>query len=63
MTPDKILMVIKYATNTFVNIAAKPTNNDMSRMNQTLLPILLKIPYNQVDTTHSSSGLISPSAK
>ena len=35
----------------------------MLRMNQRLLPILLKIPYDQVEATHNFSGLISPSAK
>ena len=50
MTPDDILTVIKEATDTFRNIVAKPTDDDMSRMNRTLLLILLKILYNQVLT-------------
>ena len=63
MTPDKILTVIKEATNTFGNIAVKTTNDDMPRMNRMLLPILLNIPYDQVNITHNLSVLISPSAK
>ena len=63
MTPDDILTVKKEATDTFGNIAAKPTDNDMSHINQTLLPVLLKIPYNQVEATRNLSGLILPSAK
>ena len=59
-------MVIKEATKFFRNISTKLTDDEMSRMNQTLLQILLiilKIPYNQFETTHSLSSLISPSAK
>ena len=63
MTPDEILTVIKEATNAFGNISAKPTDDDMLRMNRTLLLILLKIPYKQVETTHNLRGLISSSAK
>ena len=63
MSPNEILTVIKEAIDTFRNIAAKPTDNDMSRMNGTLLPILFNIPYDQVKTTHNLSGLISSSAK
>ena len=63
MTPDEILTVLKNATDNFGDISVKPTNNDMYCMNRTLLPILLKIPYNQVDATHNVSGIITPSAK
>ena len=63
MTPGKILAVVKDAIDTFRNISEKPTDNDVSLMNQTILPILLKIPYNQIEATHNLSGLVSPSAK
>ena len=62
MTPDKILTVMNEATDTFGKNAEKPTNNEMLRINQTLLLIILKIPYDHVETTHNLSGLISPSA-
>ena len=55
-----ILTVLKEATDTFGDIAEKPTDNFMSCMNITLLPILLKIPYNQVYANHNFSGIISP---
>ena len=58
MTPDKILTVLKEATNSFGDIAVKPTYNYMSRMNRTLLPILLRVTYDQVDATKNLSGLI-----
>ena len=63
MTSVEILTVIKLANDTFDDIAKKPTDNDMSPINKILLPILLKIPYNQVEATHNLSGLIAPSAK
>ena len=63
MTPDKILTMIKEATGTFGNIAAKPTNDEILHAKRTLLPIFLKIPYNQVKATHNLSGLILPSTK
>ena len=63
MTTDDILTLIKEANDTFGDIAVKPTDNDMSYMKKTLLPILLNIPYNQVDATHNVSGIITPSAK
>ena len=63
MTPNKILTVFKEATKTFGDIAVKPTNNDLSCREKTLLPILLKIFYYQVETTHNLSGLIASSVK
>ena len=63
MTPDETITVLKEATDTFGDISVKPTDNDMSRMNKTLLPILLEIPDDQVDATHNLSGLITPSVK
>ena len=58
-----MLRVIKEATDTFGNIAAKPTDNDMSRMKRTLLSILLKITYDQVEATNNLSGIILRYAK
>ena len=58
MTPDEILTVLKEATDTFGDISVKPTEYDMSRMNRTLLPILLRVTYDQVDATKNLSGLI-----
>ena len=63
MTLEEILIVLKEATDTFGDIDVKPTENEMSCMNRNLLPILLKIPYNQVDATHNFSGLVKPSTK
>ena len=63
MTPEDILMVLKEATNTFGDIAVKLTDNNMSCMYRTILPILLKIPYGQLDATQNLSGLITTSAK
>ena len=45
MNPDKILTVMKEATDTFGKIVSKPTGDDTSRTNRTILPILLNIPY------------------
>ena len=56
-------MVLKEATNTFGDIAVKLTDNNMSCMYRTILPILLKIPYGQLDATQNLSGLITTSAK
>ena len=63
MTPNEILTFIKEAIDTFGDIAAKLSDNYMSHINRNIFPILRKIPYYQVDTTHNLSGLISPSAK
>ena len=56
-------MVLKEATDSFGDISVKPTYYDMFCMNITLLPILLKFPYDQDNTTHNLSGLISPYTK
>ena len=63
MTPDNLLTLLKEANDTFGHISVKPTNYYMSHMNRTILPILLKIPYDQVDATHNFSGIISPYAR
>ena len=55
--------MLKEATDTFGDIAVKPTDADMSLMEKTLLPILLKIPYDRVEATHNLSGHIMPSSK
>ena len=63
MTPVKILTVLKEATDTFGDIAVKPTDDEISLMGKTLLPIFLKTPYKQVEATHNLIGFIALSAK
>ena len=61
MNPDEILTLLKEATNTVGDISVKSTNYGMSLMDKTLLRILLNIPYNQMEATHTLSGLVAPS--
>ena len=63
MTLEEILNVIKEATKCFGDIAVKTTNDDLSCMEKTLLTILFKIPYDQLEATHSLSDIIVTSAK
>ena len=46
----------------FVPISGKPKDNDLLRLSECLMPILLGIPYNTVDVNHNLWGILSSGA-
>ncbi len=46
MTPNAITLLFKEARDTFPPLKGKPTDNNLKSIRETLLPILMEIPYN-----------------
>ena len=45
MTPDAITLLFKEARDAFPPLEGKPTDDDLLSIRETLLPILMEIPY------------------
>jgi hypothetical protein len=58
MTPNAFTLLFKEARDAFSPIEGKPTNNDLLSIQETLLPILMEVPYNQLGGVHSLTSLI-----
>jgi hypothetical protein len=58
MTPDAITLLFKEARDTFPPLEGKPTDNDLMSIRETLLPILMEIPYNQLGGVHSLTAIL-----
>jgi hypothetical protein len=63
MTPDAITLLFKEARDTFPLLKEKPTNNDLMSIRETLLPILMEIPYNQLEGVHSLTAILVDAAR
>jgi hypothetical protein len=59
MMPDAITLLFKEARDTFPPIEGKPTDNNLQLIHENLLPILMKIPYDQLGGTHSLVGILT----
>ena len=59
MTPEAITLLFKEATEAFTPIDRKPTDDDVLAIRETLLPLLMEIPYNHLGGVHSLTGLIT----
>ncbi len=58
MTPDTITLLFKEARDSFPPIQGKPTDEDLLLIWETLLPILMEIPYNQLGGIHSLMAIL-----
>jgi hypothetical protein len=47
MTPDAIMLLFEEARDTFPPFEGKPTDDNLLSIRETLLPILMEIPYDQ----------------
>ena len=52
MTPDAITLLFKEARDLFPPFQGKPNDNNLLLIWETLLPILMEIPYNQLVGVH-----------
>ena len=59
MTPEAITLHLKEATEAFTVIDEKPSDDDILAIHETLLPLLMDIPFNLVGGVHSLTGLIT----
>ncbi len=58
MTPDAITLLFKEACDSFPPIKGKPTDDDLLLIRETLLPILMEIPYDQLGGNHSLMAIL-----
>jgi hypothetical protein len=63
MTPDAITRLFKEAYETFPPLEGKPTDDDLLAIRETLLPLLMVIPYNQLKGLDSLVAILTEAAK
>jgi hypothetical protein len=63
MTPDAITRLFKEAYDTFPPLEGKPTDDDLLAIREALLPILMVIPYDQLNGIHSLTAILMEAAK
>jgi hypothetical protein len=63
MTPDAITRLFKEAYDTFPPLEGKPTDDDLLAIWEALLPLLMVIPYDQLNGIHSLTAILMEAAK
>ena len=63
MTPDAITRLFKGAYDTFPPLEGKPTDDDLLAIRETLLPLHMVIPYDQLKGIHSLTAILTEAAK
>ena len=63
MNADAITRLFKEAYNTFPPLEGKPTNDDLLAIRETLLPLLMVIPYDQLKGVHSFTAILMEATK
>ena len=58
---DDLTLTIQKATEGFTEIVDRPTDNDLIKICQLLVPVLMKRKYNELTITHNLLGVILPS--
>jgi hypothetical protein len=59
MRPNAITLLFKEARDAFPPLDGKPTDNDLLSIRETLLLILMEVPYDQLGGVHSLTSLIT----
>ena len=63
MTPKAITLLLKEAAEAFTVIEGTPLDDDILTIRETLLPLLMDIPFNLVGGIHSLTGLLTETAR
>jgi hypothetical protein len=63
LTPDAITCLFKEAHDAFPPLKGKPSENDLLAIQEALLPLLMVIPYNQLNGVHSLAAILTKAAK
>ena len=63
MTPDAITLLFKEARDNFPPIEGKPTDDDLLSIRETLLLILMEIPFDLLGGVHSLVGILTEPAR
>ena len=63
MTPEAITHLFKEAYDTFPPLEGKPTDNNLLAIREMLPPLLMFIPYDQLNGIHSLTAILTEAAK
>ena len=63
MTPTAITLLFKEAQDAFPPIEGKPTDDDLLSIRETLLPILMEIPFDELGGIHSLTAIITEAGR
>jgi hypothetical protein len=63
MTPNTITCLFKEAHDAPPLLKGKPSDNDLLAIRETLLPLLMVIPYNQLNRVHSLAAILTTTVK
>jgi hypothetical protein len=63
MNADTITRLFKEAYDTFPPLKGKPTNDNLLAIRETLLPLLMVIPYDQLLGGHSLTAILTEATK
>ncbi len=63
MTPDAITRLFKEAYDTFPPLEGKPTDDDLLTIRECILPLLMVIPYDQLNGIHSLMAILTDAVK
>jgi hypothetical protein len=63
MTPNAITHLFKEAHDAFLPLEGKLSNNDLLAIWETLLPLLMVIPYHQLNGVHSLMVILTEAVK
>ncbi len=58
MTPEAITLLFREAHEAFPPLEGKPSDDDLTTIQETLLPILMEIPYDQLGGVHSFTAIL-----
>ena len=59
MTPEAITLLFREAHEAFPPLKGKPSDDDLTTIRETLLPILMEIPYDQLGGVHSLTAILT----
>ena len=62
MTLEEIVAKFAHSLNNFKPIDGQPSDSDLTRIRETIAPLLLQIPYDKTGAIHNLVGLICPEA-
>ena len=63
MTPDAITRLFKEAYDTFPPLDGKPLDDNLLAIRECILPLLMVIPYDQLNGIHSLTAILTDAAK
>jgi hypothetical protein len=63
MMPDAITRLFKEAYDTFPSLEGKPTDDDLLAIRECILPLLMVIPYDQLNGIHSLTAILTDASK